>query len=51
MLDCETWPRLGFAGSQSRPSYDFVVLQINPSLDLLDCHLDQALVCWIANWA
>jgi hypothetical protein len=51
LLDCETWPSLGFAGLSTRPGYDFAGLPIAPELDLLDCHMDQALVCWIANWA
>jgi hypothetical protein len=51
LLDCETWPSLGFAGLPTQPSYDFSGLPIGPSLDLLDCQLDQALGCWIANWA
>jgi len=51
LLDCETWPGLGSAGLSSRPGYYFAGLPIAPDLDVLDCQLNQTLVCWRANWA
>jgi hypothetical protein len=35
----------------TRPGYYFAGLPIAPDLDVLDCQLDQTLVCWRANWA
>jgi hypothetical protein len=58
LLDCKTWPHLGFAGLQSRPSYDFVGLQIGQCLDLLGLGLlglgvaglpTELTCCWIAK--